>query len=249
MGIPRFFVADIAPGVLMLPESEARHAARSRRLETGDSAVLFNGEGAEARAEIVRADRHAVEMLVREVVVRERARPGLVLVTATPKGPRQDWLIEKCTELGVAAIRPLLAGRGVVAPGEHRLDRWRRLSIEAAKQSQQAWLPELHAPQKLEEVLQAVAAERRLVLCAAGDIEAIRGDPENGIVPIHEALEASRAAPRVAGFIGPEGGWTEAELESLLSAGAEPVALGPHVLRIETAAVALAAMVHGLQGR
>ena len=231
MGHARFHVDRVVAGTVRLSEDESRHAQGSRRLAVGDELAVFDGAGREAWGRIVRCGRDGVEVELEGVQFRERPTPALTLAVAIPKGPRQDTMIEKCTELGVAALVPLDTERSVSSTSEHRLGKWRRTAIEAAKQSGQSWIPELRPPASLDEVLASVAEfDAVLVADASGGPW-----PETGVFR------------RVLAFVGPEGGWSEAERRRLLAAGARPVSLGPNILRIETAAMALAALVHVVQ--
>lgn len=222
--------------VIRLSEQESRHARLARRLSAGDEIVVFDGRGHEATGTIVAASRGSVEIAVNEVVVRGRPAPELTLAVAMPKGPRQDVLIEKCTELGVAAIQPLIAERSVAEVSDHKRDKWRRTTIEAAKQSGQCWLPELPAPASLADCLKR-AGSFELVLAAM-----LPRDREPA--PIADLIDRLRSSRTVLALIGPEGGWTPAEADAMIAAGAIPVSLGPNVLRIETAAIGMAAVLH-----
>lgn len=227
MSVARFFLEDVRTGRATLPPEEAAHAAHARRLAAGDEIAVFDGAGHEASGRIVAVARRCVEVELGSVKTRARQRPELMLATAIPKGPRQEFLIEKCTELGVAAIRPLLTRRSVSQASDHKLARWRRTAIEAAKQSGQCWIPELLPPATLEEVL-----------AGSGGIRILALDREGASGPDFRA-----AAPMLV-LIGPEGGWAPEELEEMRAAGAEFLRLGPSTLRIETAAIAVAALAH-----
>ncbi len=189
--------------------------------------MLFDGRGHEARGRIVGSTRGGVDVSVEEIVSCERPLPELTLAVAMPKGPRQDVLIEKCTELGVRAIRPMVTQRTVSDASKHRVAKWRRTAIEAAKQSGQCWLPELYGPSSLETILSEFKQFDHVFIAMLG------GDRVPAIV-----------GRSILGLIGPEGGWTEEELRSIVAAGGRAVSLGPNILRIETAAISLAAMVH-----
>jgi 16S rRNA (uracil1498-N3)-methyltransferase len=232
MADPRFHVPELSGPVVRLAGHEARHACQARRLRQGDAVVLFDGNGREARGEILKLSGAEVQVHVSEVHSCMRPRPALTLAVAVPKGPRQDFMIEKCTELGVAAIWPILTARSVCSVSEHRLDKWRRTTIEAAKQSEQCWLPELGPPRRLEDVLADVPGFERALVAAPGT---------ESVLDIAGDLAGVRT---VLALVGPEGGWTEAELSGLTDKGCKPISLGPHILRIETAAVAVAAVMH-----
>jgi 16S rRNA (uracil1498-N3)-methyltransferase len=116
------------------------------------------------------------------------------------------------------------------------LNKWRQAAIEAAKQSAQAWVPTLHPPKPLSDVLRGLTGFDLVLVAATCE------------APKALSLDALRTpkAERIMSFIGPEGGWAAEEFEAIVHAGAEPVTLGPNILRIETAAIALCAGVHAL---
>jgi 16S rRNA (uracil1498-N3)-methyltransferase len=226
----------VSAGTVALSEQESRHAKLSRRLTVGDELVLFDGQGRQAAATIAVVSRSVVEARVGEVVEHPRPAPALTLAVAMPKGPRQDVLIEKCTELGVAAIQPLLTERSVAGASDHKRDKWRRATVEAAKQSGQCWLPDLLAPMPLPKYLQQLS---RFDLVLAAMLPR-QGTP----TVIAGLLDRIKAARTIVAFVGPEGGWSPQEADALIAAGALAASLGPNVLRIETAAIALAAVAH-----
>ncbi|MBP7933904.1 MAG: 16S rRNA (uracil(1498)-N(3))-methyltransferase [Phycisphaerae bacterium] len=242
MGTPRFFIEALVAGRVVLSPEESQHVLRVRRLSAGDQVVLFDGQGQESQGRIMAASRQEVVIDAGVISFRDRLRPQLVVGFAPPKEPRQDVLVEKCTELGVAELVPLLCERAVAGVSGHRLEKWRRKAVEAAKQSGQCWLPRLHAPRTLAQVL-ADRASYGLVLVGLS--------PGDGVIPepIVGLLDALAGAGRVLALVGPEGGWEPGEVSSLLAAGVTPVSLGPNTLRIETAAVAMAVVVHALAQR
>jgi len=217
----------------LLSVEESHHATHVLRLVEGDSVVLFNGVGGEADGQIRGNARSAIGVDVS--VVSERPfelRHRLNLAVAMTKAHRQSYLIEKCTELGAAAFWPILTERSVTRPAEAAVDKWSRRAIEAAKQSQRAWVPTVSAVQPLSSALSR-CAEYTLAVVAE------HGSPEPfGVVLQERALDSS-----VLVFIGPEGGWSPSELENFAEAGIRPVALSPTTLRTETAAVAATAAV------
>lgn len=236
---PRFFADTLIAGQIALSPEESRHASRARRLSVGDPVVLFDGQGHESDGRVAVVSLREVVIDGGEVRFRDRLRPQLTLAFAPPKEPRQDSLVEKCSELGVAELVPLLCERVVADVSGHRLEKWRRRAIEAAKQSGQCWLPRLHRPRTLEQVLTNRAWYGQVLagLSVSGGVAP---------APILSLLDTLSQSDRILAFIGPEGGWEPREENTLLAAGAAPVSLGPNTLRIETAAIALAAVIHAL---
>jgi 16S rRNA (uracil1498-N3)-methyltransferase len=226
----RFFVEQpIAGGICTLASDEARHLAAVMRAKVGDEVVVFDGSGAEFLASVTAMRKQAIELdvLERREVSRELDFE-LTLAVALPKGERQKWLVEKATELGVTRLVPLVTERGVAQPLEGTLARLRRTVIEASKQCGRNRLLEVGDPVEAGPYFAAEASVLvRLIGEASGqslgEVEGVKG------------------AAGVVAAIGPEGGFTAAEIEVALRARWQPVCLGPRVLRVETAAVAMAA--------
>lgn len=207
--------------------------------------VLFDGRGREATARVATATGGEVTLrvLARRVhpAPDEAGRCRLTLAVAMPKGPRADYLVEKSTELGVAALWPILAERSVVRPGPGRVDKWRRVAIEAARQSGQVWLPKIATPRPLENVLAPLDTfESALVASLEDAFGRAGGRPPPPLLTTLERLGSSRSLIAV---IGPEGGWTTDEVHALRAHGAVPVSLGHSILRVETASLFVAAVV------
>ncbi len=238
MDSPWFYCADLHLGDISLSDAETRHAQGSRRLRAGDELTLFNGTGHVARGTLVTetapvSRRTRGTTRVRIEVVQEVPPPSRTLTLITPgcKGARLEWLVEKCTELGVTRLVLAEFERSIVRVGPQHLEKLRRTAVEACKQCRRAWLPEITSAATL---AQACAAGGPGVLLVA--------HPDGSAAPLTAALARDEShAKHVVGVIGPEGGLTPAELEFLRSRGGELVQIGAHVLRVETAALALAA--------
>jgi 16S rRNA (uracil1498-N3)-methyltransferase len=229
----RFFCRELGAGTLTLDREESRHAATVLRLRAGAAVGLFDGAGRVAEGVARQVARGAVTVEVDAVETVERpAGPSLTLLTAMPRAARQQTLFEKCTELGMTRIVPVRFDRSTVRPKSDAVAKWRRITIEAAKQCAAAFVPEIVRPRSFAESLEELGASDQAMYGAVGD----------GVLPLLEAL-GSIGGGRLAVWIGPEGGLTTEEAEALVSAGARPVSLGPLVLRVETAAIAVATAV------
>lgn len=216
-------------GVVELPEDEAHHAARVLRLEPGEAVELFDGAGRVARGVM---ERRSVRVTgVRDV---PPATLSLHVAVAIPKGPRADDMVNQLSQLGVDRLIPLRAERGVTDPREHKLEKFQRHAIESAKQSGRAWLMKVTPTTDFDEALRLDAALR------------LFADPAAAPMNTEELGRALRGVSSVLVLIGPEGGWTDGERARARAAGCVPWNLGPHVLRIETAAVAAAAIIRHL---
>jgi 16S rRNA (uracil1498-N3)-methyltransferase len=222
----RFFCPDTpVDGRVVLEGDEARHLTRVRRVAVGECVELFDGRGCNLRAEVVALGRDRVELIVLESKVSDRlVGDSLTLASAVPKGDRFDWLVEKATELGVARLIPLVTERSVVDPRSTKLDRLRRVVVEASKQCRRDRLMELEPPRSWASVVESSREPVKLV--------AHPGAPGMASMGLNLAGRSAILA------IGPEGGFTEAEVEAARSRGWQAVGLGATVLRIETAALA-----------
>ena len=229
----RFFLATAPTGdQAVLTGDEARHLVRVLRGRPGDEIVVFAGTGVAWPARIVTIGRDEVALALGAAIPDPAAdRPRLTIAVALPKGERQKWLVEKLTELGVDSLVPLVTARGVAEATAAARTRLERGVVEACKQSGRNRLMEIAPPQ-------SVAA----LLAAAADALLILADPQ---APPLDAAAALAAGRPVVGLVGPEGGFTADERAAAEQAGAIRAGLGPHVLRIETAAIALAARLAG----
>ena len=226
----RFFCAQLArEGRIVLDGDEARHLARVARRVVGDRVELFDGRGLGVVAKVEAIGRDRVDLEATGIVADREPGIGLSLLVAVPKGDRFDWLVEKATELGVRRLVPLRASRSVVDPRSSKLDRLRRAILEASKQCGRNRFMTLEEPMAAAEAFARETSSLRLMAEAGG-------------APVSRwpALAAGDAA---ALAIGPEGGWTGAEIEAARASGWSLVGLGPTRLRVETAALAGAAIV------
>jgi 16S rRNA (uracil1498-N3)-methyltransferase len=221
----RFFLAEPpSHGRGRLVGDEARHLVRVMRCRVGDEVVAFDGRGTSWRARVASIGRDEAVLDLGAAVVEAATRDApLTLAVALPKGDRQKWLVEKLTELGVPRLVPLVTTRGVAEATPAAVERLGRSVIEACKQCGRDTLMAIVEPRTVAEVV----AEHRAM---GGIVVADRGG----------APLAGFDRPVVA-LVGPEGGFTAEELAAVEAAGGRRVSLGPHVLRIETAAIALAA--------
>jgi 16S rRNA (uracil1498-N3)-methyltransferase len=209
---------------------EAHHAARVKRLEVGDAVRLCDGKGGVADGKLVdirkekRSGEWVVEVEAPEVRQVERPRPLVRVYSAVPKGDGLGQMIDGLSQVGAASWAPLVSRRSVVEPREGKLKRLERVAEEALKQSGREWLLEIGEGVELGMLLGSGA---KLVV-ADGTGEAYAGDGDAGEVSL---------------LIGPEGGWDDRELAAMREGGVRVANFGPHVMRIEVAAVVCAARV------
>lgn len=217
----RFFVSEpIYLGPTTLEGPEAHHLAHVRRMTEGESVVLFNGDGREYFAEIVGVGKKRVDLQVTRIDEVSRETPMAIhIACALPKADRGDFLIEKLTELGATSFTPLVTERSIVKSDEAKLDKLRRAVIEASKQCGRNVLMAIRPAVKFDDWVKRVEGTRWLA-------------HPTGQSPMASAVESVTIA------IGPEGGFSDREVELALVAGWELRSLGRSILRIETAAIA-----------
>jgi 16S rRNA (uracil1498-N3)-methyltransferase len=240
----RFFL-ETPPGGgrAVLTGDEARHLARVMRASVGDRVELFDGLGHAWLAEVRTLGRGQVELdLLKEELGNERCAAGqpaaaairsplLTIAAALPKGDRQKWMVEKLTELAAHRLMPLATARSVAEATPSAIARLQRQVIEACKQCRRNQLLEITEPMRLQDV------------CGSRDADTL------GLLTDPTGQPAARLLAsqptNILALVGPEGGFTDDERQLALDAGFTPIRLGPHILRVETAAVAIAAAING----
>jgi len=248
---PWLYCSELRPGRVTLDAAEARHATGSLRLRSGDPVIIFDGQGRIAQAAITdcgpgagrsargprrRARSGEIAAQVAEIQLIPETDHRLTLIVAAPKRSRLDWMIEKCTELGVWRIVLATFRYSVVFPSQSHIRKLHRTAIEACKQCRRAWLPRIEAGLPVEEAVRAGPLDALLV-----------AHPDSSALPLSQWMaRCCEPIARASAVIGPEGGLSAQELAALRAVGGQLVQLGPHVLRTETAAVAVAALWTGL---
>ena len=223
-----------------LPEDAAGHLARVLRLGVGDRCVLFNGDGHDYPARLLEVGKRTVRVEVERGMPVENESPlRVTLLQSVARGEKMDLILQKATELGVAAVHPAWSQRSEVkldgARAGKRLAHWRSVVTSACEQSGRARVPEVPAPVALSQALAALPTPSlRLIL-----------DPEGTRALSH--LQAGADRPVVVA-IGPEGGWSPLDLEQLRANGFEGMRLGPRILRTETAGLAVLAALQACYG-
>ncbi len=249
--MPHFFVppGNIASGRFFLNPDESRHLAVVLRKKPGDQIRLFDGADRCYRALLGKVEPDRVEGTLLDEGTRGPFLPyRLRLFQGLPKGEKMEWILEKATELGAAEIVPVVTERSVgrVPPDRlsRRLERWRKIVLSAAKQCGRTDAPEVRAPVSFDEAL-ALCGKDSLILfpwegeeakSLKGALKALRsGSPSPHPSPMNGGGRTSQELIQINLFIGPEGGFSPAEVEKARAAGAVTVTLGPLILRTETA--------------
>jgi 16S rRNA (uracil1498-N3)-methyltransferase len=223
----RIHVSELRAGLIDLPADQAHHLRDVLRLGAGESIELFDDTGNVAEATIVESSMQTVRVRVDVPRAAAKLSMQLTVAAAVPKGDRADWMVEKLSELGVSRFIPLATARSVVLPeGRNKRERWMRLATESAKQSRRPGVMRIAELTPLKDTL----GEGGWCFSIAA-----------GARPIVEMLAAP--PPRLTVFIGPEGGWTDDELRLFCDRGIAHVSLTQSILRVETAAIAAAAVL------
>lgn len=229
---PEIDSALLAPGATVeITAEEARYAAAIKRLRAGERVEIFSGRGFAAVAHILSVSRRSISAQVIASSIAPRPRPEVIIACPPPKGSRAEAMIDQLSQVGVSRFLPLITARSIVEPRETRIDKWRTITaVESARQCGRAWLMEIDEPVPLEACL--TRPDRPLLVLA---------DAQGR--PCGEALARTDTQRPVLLLVGPEGGFSDEE-HALIDAGAATrLSLGPHILRVETAALLGAGLV------
>ena len=228
----RFFAPGLSDqSTVGLEGSEAHHLLHVLRLAVGDEVELFDGKNGAAVAEITSISRNSIELQVRQRRESSQITGRTIdLATAVPKSDRFRWLVEKATELGIGRLLPLKTARSVVHPNDGKLEKMRQTAIAACKQSGRNRLMAIEPMINWNSLVAEEFGEKTVIVAHPS------GEP---LQPLLAGCDTDRSLLLV---IGPEGGLSDEEVEQARSAGAMLASLGNNILRIETAAVALAAV-------
>jgi 16S rRNA (uracil1498-N3)-methyltransferase len=231
----RFYCESIREGLVRLTPDQAHHLVNVLRLTVGERVELFDGNGTLSQAVITDITRKAVTLQVEKIHSESARTSGRIVIAASiAKGQRFDWLLTKCTELGVDHIAAVIFERTVkLAKGTSTSERYDKLAIAAAKQCGRIFLPKITGPADLQQTLALLKNDyphARLIFGAL--------NPQ-----AESVVELARDGKDIIAFVGPEGGLTNSEQEQLKATGASEVQLTDTTLRIETAAFAFAAIL------
>ena len=228
----KFFVDknQITEKSAIITGSDVGHIARVLRMEPGDELLLCDGEGYDYDAVIESISKdEIVASILRSYPCKNEPETEVTLYQGLPKQGKMEWIIEKCTEMGITTIVPVQMTRSVVKlskeQAEKKVERWQKTAREAAKQCGRGRIPKVTMPVTITELSKSDLPDFLLFPYEAERASAVR-----------EALTGNKA--KTAGiFIGPEGGFDPVEVEFLQALGAHTVTLGPRILRTETAGI------------
>jgi 16S rRNA (uracil1498-N3)-methyltransferase len=245
----RFFAppSQFAPdgSTVQLAADEARHLRDVLRLRPGDEVYVFDGCGREFRSVVEECGRDVATLSVREEV--EPARPEstlhLVLAVALLKGEKFDLVVQKATELGITCIVPVVTKLADVRlkderDAARRMERLRRIALEACKQSGRARVPEISEPVEFHSLVRIEPSNEWRVMFA-----------ERNGATLNATIDGLKArTDSITALVGSEGGWTDEEITTAFAEGWNIVTLGGRTLRAETAAIAIATLLQHLFG-
>lgn len=231
----RIFLKKITDEVT-ISGNDANHLARSLRAKRGDKITAVDGTGNCAILELINFDKETIKAKrigeLQKIVVEKK----IILADCLPKQNRFDSIIEKATELGVEKIQPLISERTIARPRDNKLERWQRIAKEAAEQCARDTIPEIENVRELDDWLKEITPldeETLFLFCWELEQE----------TTVREVLSLN-VDKNIIVLIGPEGGFSEREVSKIKSAGGVSVTLGKRILKTDTAAVSVLAMIN-----
>lgn len=233
---------------IFLTAEQQHYLGRVLRLREGDRFIAMDGQGQWWLAQLEASQSQA--QVLEPILIQTELPVSITLVVALPKGNGFDDVVRQATELGVSCIAPIISDRTLLKPSSQKLERWQRIAQEAAEQSERQLIPPVSAPVAFESYLQTPNQQQQMpnlqqYLCVArGTAPHLLNCLRHSFKQVLHPLETVQI--RVA--IGPEGGWTEQEVEQAIAVGYQPVSLGQRILRSVTAPlVALAIIAAALE--
>ena len=222
---------------LWIDSSESHHIIHVKRLKIGDNIIVFNGTGDEFEAEIEDIEDNRVKARINQQrTISKENLVGIDIAFAIPKGKRSHLLIQKCAELGVHKLIPINYARSVVKLKDDcsvKIEKWQKIAIEASKQCGRNTITEIGNVVNFDNILNTVDSyDLPLFACSQSDSDNLKN-----------TLQEHPKPNNILSFIGPEGGFTSNEIEMAKKAGCKFVSLGSQILRIETAAIAVSAIL------
>ena len=222
---------------LWIDSSESHHIIHVKRLKIGDSIIVFNGTGDEFEAEIEDIEDNRVNVRInQQKTISKENIVEINVAFAIPKGKRSHLLVQKCTELGVHKLIPINYARSVVKLKDDcsvKIEKWQKIAIEASKQCGRNTITEIGNVVDFDNILNTSDSyDLPLFACSQSDSDNLKN-----------TLQEHPKPNNILSFIGPEGGFTSNEIEMAKRAGCKFVSLGSQILRVETAAIAVSAIL------
>lgn len=247
MGTHRFFIKQFDPAlkVIKFPGDIAHQIQHVLRLKQGERVIVMDGEGKACQVELTRDDSgRTIGKIIEIGEVDSGLNVHVHLYFPLSKKKKVEWIFQKGTEVGVHAFHPFISQRSLVQSiemNEKRKTRWASIIREAAEQSGRSRLPALHKPELLSNVIKTTADSLDKIFAAwVGEGDQILKD---ALADVRHLVTTMDGIPSLGLFVGPEGGFSETEIEVFKHTGVETVSLGAHVFRMETAAIVFPALV------
>ncbi|BAZ46367.1 hypothetical protein NIES4102_33980 [Chondrocystis sp. NIES-4102] len=217
---------------ITLDAQQQHYLLRVLRLTNGDRFIALNGIGNAWLAEIQSPSAQIIE----PIEMATELAVSLTLITALPKGNGYEQIVRCCTELGVSNFVPVISDRTIINPSSNKLDRWRKIAIEAAEQSERQIVPTIFDPVKFPTAIKNSTPTQDKYICVA-----------RGNLPSLWNCLSSCNCEEITIATGCEGGWTTTEIDSAIAYGYKPVSLGVRILRAVTAPIAVSSLVVAMQ--
>ncbi|MCJ7825930.1 MAG: 16S rRNA (uracil(1498)-N(3))-methyltransferase [Anaerolineales bacterium] len=247
MGSHRFFIKQVgqAPEIVRFPGDIAHQIRNVLRLKPDDVVVVMDGEGRAFQVRLtVVTEQETIGRVIEIGEVRSEPSALLHLFFPLSKRDKVEWILQKATEVGVHTFHPFISERSLVQTPEmndKRITRWEAIIREAAEQSGRARLPELAPAGSFENAIQTAANANDLILAAwVGEQQ---GGMQASLAHVKSGMGDQKTPPSIALFVGPEGGFSDREIDHLKAEGSHTVSLGANILRMETAAIVFPALV------
>ncbi len=220
---------------IALSSEESQHLVAANRGRNGDPVTVFDGEGREWECDLVEADKRSARLLGRSFTQHSPPNSTIALAQAIPKGKGLEAIVRKATELGIQSVYPLVTNHTEMKikadRAETKSEKWKTAAIEGAKQSGNPFIPKIHAARGLEQLIEETADSFAIQLVASLQPNSLSTKQALG-------SRAPADSPSALILIGPEGDFSDREYAAIAAARFQPITLGPHVLKCETAAVA-----------
>jgi 16S rRNA (uracil1498-N3)-methyltransferase len=247
MSQQRFFIKglDQFSGQVVFPENISHQIKHVLRLKVGENVVVLDGVGKEYQVELLELEGKKISGKIREISgVKSNLNISLHLFFPMTKRDKLEWILQKCTEVGVSAFHPFVSRRSLVQSSQlkgNKRERWEAIIREAAEQSGRIRLPVLYDPVQLSLAVNALSSKFDAAI--AGWVNEEKRSIKDALGKLSGEIVEKNSAPNFGLFIGPEGGFDEGEIESLRENGVLTVSLGARILRMETAALVISSLV------
>jgi len=250
---------QICNNSINLTPEQQHYLHRVLRLNQGDKFIAMDGRGHWWLAVLEAQETGLIASITAEIAVNRELAVEVTLMAALPKGNGFDEVVRQATELGVARIVPVTSDRTLLKPSGQKVDRWRRIAAEAAEQSERQIVPTIFEPVSFDLAVKDCGQKHRFICLARGDNRhlwdclsglepppqppLLRGEPEVDDPPQPPFLRGEQESESIAIAVGPEGGWTDGEVQRAIEFGFEPVSLGSRILRAVTAPIVALSLV------